>query len=104
VLVVIASVLEALNYMLTKPDEAAQQWASYAQIDAAKALTAVKTLPNSANPSLRWTEQGFVFTQKVMSIVSPGIMTVDVKQSYDDQFLKKLETIGFYKKIGAPTK
>jgi ABC-type nitrate/sulfonate/bicarbonate transport system substrate-binding protein len=100
VLVVLASVLEALNYMLTKPDETAQQWASYAQVDAAKALAAVKTLPGSANPTLRWTEQGFVFTQKVMAIVSPGIMTVDVKQAYDDRYLKKLEEIGFYKKIG----
>jgi NitT/TauT family transport system substrate-binding protein len=100
VLVVLASVLEALNYMLTKPDDTAKEWASYAQIDATKALTAVKTLPASANPSLRWTNQGFVFTQKVMSIVSPGIMTVDVKQAYDDRFLKKLEEIGFYKKIG----
>jgi ABC-type nitrate/sulfonate/bicarbonate transport system substrate-binding protein len=100
VLVVLASALEAMNYMLTKPEETAQQWASYAQIDGAKALTAVKTLPSSANPTLRWSDQGFVFTQKVMSIVSPGIMTVDVKQAYDDRFLKKLEEIGFYKKIG----
>jgi len=100
VLVVLASALEAMNYMLTKPEETAQQWAGYAQIDATKALTAVKTLPSSANPTLRWTNQGFVFTQKVMSIVSPGIMTVDVKQAYDDSFLKKLEQIGFYKKLG----
>jgi ABC-type nitrate/sulfonate/bicarbonate transport system substrate-binding protein len=100
VLVVLAAVLEALNFMLTKPEETAQQWAAYAQIEQAKALTAVKTLPSSANPTLRWTHQGFVFTQKVMSIVSPGIMTVDVSQAYDDSFLKKLEAIGFYKKVG----
>jgi hypothetical protein len=93
-------VLEALNIMLSKPDETAQHWATYAQVDATKALTAVRTLPNSANPTLRWTDQGFVFTQKVMSIVSPGIMTVDVKQAYDDRFLDQLEEIGFYKKIG----
>src|SRR4029078_4648068 len=83
VLVVLASALEAMNFMLTKPEETAQQWARYAQIDATKALTAVKTLPSSANPTLRWTNQGFVFTQKVMSIVSPGIMTVDGEQAYD---------------------
>ena len=60
----------------------------------------MKTLPTSANPTLRWTQQGFVFTPRVMAIVSPGIMTVDVTQAYDETFLERLEEIGFYKKLG----
>jgi hypothetical protein len=44
--------------------------------------------------------RAFVFRQKVVAIVSPGIMAVDVKQAYDDRFLKKIEELGFNNKVG----
>ena len=52
--------------------------------------------------SLRWTVDAFTFTQKVMAIVTPGIMTVDPTKAMDLTYLQKLEEIGFYKKIGSP--
>lgn len=102
-LVVTAALLEALHVELTDTANTATLWAAFAQITADKALTAVQALPANLNPSLRWSKEGFTFTQQVMAIVNPSITTVDVTKAYDDSFLKTLEEIGFYKKIGAPT-
>ena len=99
---VIAANLEAQNMIWTDPQKAAGYWATYAQIDQAKALTLITGSQDQLNRSLRWTLDSFKFTQKVMAIVTPGIMTVDPAGAMDLSYLKTLEEIGFYKKINSP--
>jgi hypothetical protein len=101
-LVAVASVLEAQEMIYANTTKAAEYWATYAQLDKAKAETVMQGFLPQGNRSLMFPTSTFSFAQKVMSIVSPGIMTVDVKQAFDLQYLKKLVDIGFYKKIGAP--
>lgn len=103
VLVVVASLLEALNFMINKPTEAAAMYAAHAQLPQDKALAQVSAVKGFNNPSLKWKKEGFLFTQKVMAIVNPAILNVDVEKAYDMSVLQKLEEIGFYRKIGAPT-
>jgi NitT/TauT family transport system substrate-binding protein len=102
-LAIVAALLEAVHFELTDPTNTVTLWAAFAQIAPDKALAAVQALPGQLNPSLRWTKEGFLFTQQVMAIINPSITTVDVTKAYDDSFLKTLEEIGFYAKIGAPT-
>jgi NitT/TauT family transport system substrate-binding protein len=102
ILVTIASVLEAQNMMWAEVDKAAQFYAQYAQIDQAKAVDILKLYQGQGQRDMRFPVSSFEFAQKVQSIVSPGIMTVDVKQAMDTSYLKKLEDLGFYKKINAP--
>lgn len=102
-LVITAALLESLHVALTDLQSTTALWAAFAQIPPEKALAAVQALPANLNPSLRWSKEGFLFTQQVMAIVNPSITTVDVTRAYDDSFLKTLEEIGFYRKIGAPT-
>ncbi len=101
-LVVTAANLEAQNMIWTDPQKAAGYWATYAQIDQAKALTLITGAQDQLQRSLRWTLNSFQFTQKVMAIVTPGIMTVDPTKAMDLSYLQKLEDIGFYKKINNP--
>lgn len=101
-LVMAAANLEAQNMIWTDPQKVAGYWATYAQIDAAKALTLVTGSQDQLQRSLRWTLGSFQFTQKVMAIVTPGIMTVDPAKAMDLSYLQKLEDIGFYKKINSP--
>jgi hypothetical protein len=102
VLVVIASVLEAQEMIFANPTKAAEYWATYAQLDKTKAQTVIQGFLPQGNRSLMFPKSSFAFVQKVMSTVTPGIMTVDVSQAFDQSYLKKLVDIGFYKKIGAP--
>jgi len=101
-LILAASLLEAQNYMWTNPAETAAKWAEYAQIDVARARTLVDAVPAQQNRSLRWKDDAFVFMQKVVAIVTPGIMTIDPRESFDRNYLETLEDIGFYKKLGVP--
>jgi ABC-type nitrate/sulfonate/bicarbonate transport system substrate-binding protein len=101
-LVAVAGVLEAQEMIYANTTKAAEYWATYAQLDKAKAETVMKGFLPQGNRSLFFPASTFIFAQKVMSIVSPGIMTVDVTQAYDQSYLRKLVEIGFYKKIGAP--
>lgn len=102
-LVMVAALLEAVHVELTDTQSTATLWAAFAQVAPDKALTAVSALPSQLNPSLRWSKEGFLFTQQVMALVNPSITTVDVTKAYDDSFLRTLEEIGFYRRIGAPT-
>jgi NitT/TauT family transport system substrate-binding protein len=101
-LVMVAANLEAQNMIWADPQKAAGFWATYAQVDQAKALTLITGAQAQLNRSLRFTEASFLFSQKVTAIAAPGIMTVDVKKAMDLSYLMKLEEIGFYKKIGSP--
>lgn len=102
VLAVVASLLEALNYMIKNPTEASALYAAHAQIPADRALAQVTAVKDFNNPSLKWKKDGFLFTQKVMASVNPAILNVDVEKAYDMSVLQKLEEIGFYKKINSP--
>jgi ABC-type nitrate/sulfonate/bicarbonate transport system substrate-binding protein len=102
ILVAVAATLEAQNMMWADEQKAADYWAQYAQIDKAKALEIMKAYQSQGQRDMRFPASALTFAQKVISIVSPGIMTVDVNQAMDLSYLKKLEDIGFYKKINAP--
>jgi ABC-type nitrate/sulfonate/bicarbonate transport system substrate-binding protein len=102
VLVAVAANLEAQNLIYADPQKASEYWAQYAQIDKAKALSLITLFLDQGNRSLFFPSSSFVFAQKVMATVAPGIMTVDVKKAFDQSYLQKLVDIGFYKKIGAP--
>jgi NitT/TauT family transport system substrate-binding protein len=101
-LAVAAAQLEAQNYMWTEPDKAAEQWAQFAQIDKARALELINNVPDQLSRTLRWGDSAFPFVQRVLAIVSPGIMTVDAKAAQDRSFLQRLEELGFYQKLGIP--
>jgi ABC-type nitrate/sulfonate/bicarbonate transport system substrate-binding protein len=98
----VAAVLEAQEMIYANTTKAAEYWATYAQLDAAKADAVMKGFLPQGNRSMFFPTSTFTFAQQVMAIVSPGIMTVDVKQAFDQSYLKRLVDIGFYKKIGAP--
>jgi ABC-type nitrate/sulfonate/bicarbonate transport system substrate-binding protein len=102
ILVAVAAVLEAQDMMWSDVNRAAKYWAQYAQITEARALEILKLYQDQGQRDLRFPVSSFQFAQKVISIVSPGIMTVDVNQAVDHTYLKKLETIGFYKARNIP--
>jgi NitT/TauT family transport system substrate-binding protein len=101
-LVVVAANLEAQELIYANPTKAAEYWATYAQLDKAKAESIINGFLPQGNRSLFFPTTTFTFAQKVIAIVQPGITTVDVTKAFDQSYLKKLVDIGFYKKIGAP--
>jgi ABC-type nitrate/sulfonate/bicarbonate transport system substrate-binding protein len=101
-LVMAAANLEAQNMIFADPQQAAQHWGEYAQIDDAKALEQVIGAQDQISRTMMWTDEAMVFTQEVMAIVSPGIMMVDPKSATDASFLERLVDIGFYRKLGVP--
>jgi ABC-type nitrate/sulfonate/bicarbonate transport system substrate-binding protein len=103
ILVLLAAQLEAQQAMINDPEVVAPKWAEFAQIDAAKALDQVKAAAPQLNPSMKCTTQGYAFSQKVLAIIQPSAMMADPAKACDTSMLQKLEDIGFYKKIGAPT-
>ena len=103
VLVMTAAVLEAQNIMINDLKTTAAEWAKFAQVDAAKAETAIKSVQAQVNPSMMWKDSDFAFTQLIFSKASPSVMLADPKKAGDHTVLQKLVNIGFYKKIGAPT-
>jgi ABC-type nitrate/sulfonate/bicarbonate transport system substrate-binding protein len=100
VLVMAAAILEAQHILATDAKTSAAEWAKFAQVDAAKALTDVTAIQGQLNQSMMWDDSAFAFTQKVFAIVSPSVMLADVAKTGDHSVLKKLVDIGFYKKIG----
>jgi hypothetical protein len=52
---------------------------------------------------MRFTDDAFKAPKEVLATVNPAVANVDVTKAFDLIFLKKLEDIGFYKKIGAAT-
>jgi NitT/TauT family transport system substrate-binding protein len=103
VLVIVAAMLEAQNLMFAKPAEAAAKWAEFAQIDIARAQALfIQDVPQQLNRSFWYKDSAFEFAQKVISIVSPAIMSVDAKKAHTRDYLQKLIDNGFYNKIGSP--
>ena len=54
---------------------------------------------NQIDPDLTWHQSGFTFAQSVIATITPSVAAVDVTKAYDASFLKKLNDIGFYKKV-----
>ena len=103
VLVVVAAALEAQNYMWTDTAAAAAKYAEFSQKkpDDAKAL--VEGFKVYGSRSMQFTEDALLLPRDVLATVNPAVANVKIADAYDLSFLKKLETNGFYKKIGAPT-
>lgn len=104
VLVVVASVLEAQNLMWTDTANSAAKYADFSQKKPADATLLVEGFKAYGSRSMQFTEEALQAPRDVLATVNPAVANVDISKTYDLSFLKKLETIGFYKKIGAPTK
>ncbi len=103
VLVVVAAALEAQNLMWTDTANAAAKYAEFSQKKPDEAKTLVEGFKAYGDRSMRFTEEALVMPRDVIAAVNPAMANVDISKTYDLSFLKKLEDIGFYKKIGAPT-
>lgn len=103
VLVVVASVLEAQQHMWTDVPTAATKFAAFAQKKPDDATNLVKGFQAYGSRSMSFGQDAFVAPRDVLATVNPAVKDVDVTKAYDLSFLKKLQDIGFYAKIGAPT-
>ncbi len=103
VLVVVAATLEAQQKMWTDAPTASTKFAEFAQIKPDAALAAVKDFQNYGSRSMKFTAEAFQAPRDVLAAVNPAVKDVDVTKAMDLSFLQKLEQIGFYAKIGAPT-
>ena len=103
VLVVVAATLEAQNSIWKDPATAAAKFAEFAQIKPADATSAIADFQNYGSRSMTFTEEAFKAPRDVLAAVNPAVTNVDVTKAFDLSFLKKLQEIGFYTKIGAPT-
>jgi len=103
VLVMAAAIVEAQNLMINKPEDAAKEWAKFAQVPLDRATTDMKAVVVQINRSQTWDDSAFAFTQQVFAIVSPSVMMADPAKAGDHSVLQKLMDIGFYKKHNIPT-
>lgn len=103
VLVAVAAALEAQNSMWTDAATAAKHFATFAQVKDADAEKAIKDFQGYGSRSFKFTEDAFKAPKTVLAVANPAIAGADISKAYDLGVLKKLEEIGFYKKIGAPT-
>ena len=102
-LVVVAATLEAQNSMWTDAKTAAAKFAEFAQKKPEDATLLVNGFQAYGSRSMRFTADAFIAPRDVLASVNPAVKDVDVTKAFDLGFLKKLEEIGFYKKIAAPT-
>lgn len=103
VLVAVAAALEAQNSMWTDAATAAKHFAAFAQIKEDVALQSVTDFQKYGSRSFLFTEDAFKAPKTVLAGTNPAVANADITKAYDLSFLKKLQDIGFYKKIGAPT-
>ncbi len=103
VLVTVASVLEAQQYMWTNTVEATAKYVEFTQKKPDDAKVAMEGFKNYGSRSMQFTDDALLRPRDVLATVNPAIANVKVSDAYDLSFLKKLESNGFYKKIGAPT-
>ncbi len=101
--VVVAAALEAQNYMWTNTADAAAKFADFAQKKPDEAMILVVGFQGYGSRSMQFTEDALILPRDVLATVNPAVANVKISDAYDLSFLKKLETNGFYKKIGAPT-
>ena len=103
ILVVVAAVLEAQNYMWTDTAAAAAKYAEFSQKKPDEAKALMEGFKAYGDRSMQFTEDALLAPRDVLATVNPPVANVKIADTYDLSFLKKLEAIGFYKKIGAPT-
>ena len=102
-LVVVAAVLEAQNYMWTNTADASAKYAEFSQKKPDDAKVLMEGFKVYGDRSMQFTEDALLAPRDVLATVNPAVTNVKIADTYDLSFLKKLETNGFYKKIGAPT-
>ncbi len=102
-LVVVAATLEAQNSIWKDPATAATKFAEFAQVKPEDAKKAIDDFQGYGSRSMTFTEDAFKAPRDVLGAVNPAMANVDVTKAFDLSFLKKLQDIGFYTKIGAPT-
>jgi NitT/TauT family transport system substrate-binding protein len=103
VLVAVAATLEAQTAIFKDPKAAAEKFAAWAQIKPEQATVAVNAFLGYGSASMKFTDDAFKAPRDVLATVNPAVANVDITKAYDLSVLKKLEDIGFYKKIGAAT-
>ena len=103
ILVVVAAVLEAQNYMWTDTAAAAAKYAEFSQKKPDEAKALMEGFKAYGDRSMQFTEDALLAPRDVLATVNPPVANVKIADTYDLSFLKKLEANGFYKKIGAPT-
>ena len=82
---------------------AAKHFAAFAQVKEDVALQTVTDFQKYGSRSFMFTEDAFKAPKTVLAGTNPAVANADISKAYDLSFLKKLQDIGFYKKIGAPT-
>jgi len=103
VLDVVASVLEAQQYMWTNTADATAKYAEFSQKKPDDAKVAMEGFKAYGSRSMQFTEDALILPRDVLATVNPAVANVKIADSYDLGFLKKLESNGFYAKVGAPT-
>ncbi len=102
-LALVAAELEATHVVTSDRATTVAQWAAFLQqTDTVKASADYDAAINQINPDLTWPASGFSFALSVLTSVTPALSTVDPTKAYDASYLKKLNDLGFYKKIGVP--
>jgi ABC-type nitrate/sulfonate/bicarbonate transport system substrate-binding protein len=101
-LVVAAATLEAQQKMWTDAENAAKEFAKFAQLKEDAALNSVKAFQGYGSRTMTFTEDALKLPQQVLATQNPAMATVDLKKTYDLSFLQKLKDIGFNTKVGVP--
>ncbi len=102
VLVMVAASLEAMSVILHDRTTTVAEWSKFSQTDLATAGKTYDAALEQMNGDMTFTGSSFAFAQSVLAVVTPSLTTIDITKSYDGSLLKKLNDIGFYKKIGIP--
>ncbi len=101
--VVVAAVLEAQQYMWTNTADATTKYIDFTQKKPADAAVVMEGFKAYGSRSMQFTEDALLLPRDVLATVNPAVANVKISDTYDLSFLKKLESNGFYKKVGAPT-
>jgi len=101
--VVVASVLEAQQYMWTNTADATAKYADFTQKKPDDAKIVMDGFKNYGSRTMQFTEDALLLPRDVLATVNPAVANVKIADTYDLSFLKKLQSNGFYAKVGAPT-
>lgn len=101
--VVVAAVLEAQQQMWTNTADATAKYAEFSQKKPADAQLVVEGFKAYGSRTMQFTEDALLLPRDVLATVNPAVAKVKIADTYDLSFLKKLQSNGFYAKVGAPT-
>jgi NitT/TauT family transport system substrate-binding protein len=102
-LVALAAVIEAQTMLFEDPAAYAESYAEWSTHDIETATELLEGLPDYGNPTLIWTRDAFLNSQKAIATVNPDIIEVEPEDAYRLEFVEKLKEIGFYEKLGVST-